>query len=126
MKNFPTPQQVKNIREFVGLSKYYRRFIKNYAKITEPLNILLEKDEKFIWGIDQEKAFNNVKEALCIAPVLQYPRFDEPLIITTDASNFVLGAVLSQCEIGKDTAVAYASKSLLRRNLNITLMKRKL
>ena len=115
VKNFPTPQHVKNIREFLGLSNYYRRFIKNYAKITKPLNILLEKDEKFIWGIDQEKAFNNVKETLCTAPVLQYPRFDEPFIVMTDASNFAL--VLSQGEIGKDPAVAYASRSLHKAEL---------
>ena len=115
--NFPTPQQVKNILEFLGLSNYYRRFIKNYAKITKPLNILLEKDDKFIWEIDQQKAFNNVKRELCTATVSQYPRFDEPLIITTDASNFTLDAVLSQGEIGKDLAVAYASRSLHKAEL---------
>ena len=82
---------------------------------------MLEKDEMFIWGIDQEKAFNNVKEVLCTAPVLQYPRFDEPFIITTDASYFALGAVLSQGEIGKDLAVAYASRSLHKAELKYQL-----
>ena len=90
-------------------SNYYRRFIKNYEKIIKPLNIFLEKYEKFIWVIDQKKAFNNVNETLCTAPVLPYPRFDEPFIITTDTSNFALGAVLSEGEMRNDSAVGYAS-----------------
>ena len=65
------------------------------------LNILLEKDVKFHWEKEQQEAFEEIKNVLCTAPVLEYPLFDEPFIITTDASNFALGAVLSQGEIGK-------------------------
>ena len=80
--------------------------------MTKPLNILLEKDVKFHWDKEQQEAFEEIKKLLCSAPVLEYPRFDEPFIITTGASNFALGAVLSQGEIGKDPAIAYASRSL--------------
>ena len=112
VKKFPTLKNVKNIREFLGLSGYYRRFIKNYAEVTKPLNILLEKDVKLHCGKEQQEAFEEIKNLTCTAPVLEYPRFDEPFIITTDASNFALGAVPSQDEIGKDPATAYASRSL--------------
>ena len=67
---------------------------------------------KFHWGKEQQKAFEEIKELLCTVPVLEYPRFDEPFIITTDTSNFALGAVLSQGEIGKDPVIAYASRRL--------------
>ena len=112
VKKFPTRTNIKSIREFLGLSGYYRGFIKNHAKVPKPLNILLEKDVKFHWGKEQQKTVKEIKELLCTAPVLEYPRFDKPFIITTDASNFALGAVLSQGEIGKDPAIAYASRSL--------------
>ena len=67
---------------------------------------------KFHWGKEQQKAFEEIEELLCTALVLQYPRFDEPFSITTDASNVALAAVLSQGEIGKHLAIAYASPSL--------------
>ena len=67
---------------------------------------------KFHWEKEQRKALKEIEELLCTAPVLEYPQFDEPLIITTNASNFALSAVLSQGEIGKDRAWAYASRSL--------------
>ena len=76
------------------------------------MNILLEKDVKLHWGKEQQEAFEEIKNLLCTAPVLEYPRFVEPFIITTDASNFALGTVLSQGEIGKDPAIAFASRSL--------------
>ena len=66
---------------------------------------------KFHWGKEQ-KAFEEIKELLCTVPVLEYPRIDESFIITTDASNFALGAALSQAEIGKDPGIAYALRSL--------------
>ena len=58
---FPTPKHAKNIREFLGLSGYYRRFIKNYAKVLKPLNILLEKDVKLYWGKEQQETFEEIK-----------------------------------------------------------------
>ena len=67
---FSTTKHVKNIREFLGLSGYYRRFIKNYAKVTKPSNILLEKDVKFHWRKEQQEAFKEIKNLLCTAPVL--------------------------------------------------------
>ena len=114
VKKFPMPTNIKSIREFLGLSGSYRRLIKNYAKVTKHLNILLEKVVKSHWGKEQQKAFEEIKELLCTAPVLEYPRFDEPFMITTDASNFALGTVLSQGEIGKDPAIADASRSLYK------------
>ncbi|XP_034195041.2 uncharacterized protein LOC117611214 [Osmia lignaria lignaria] len=112
VQRFPTPKNVKNIREFLELAGYYRRFIHNFAKIAKPLTILLQKDNKFFWNTEQQEAFIKLKEILCNAPILQYPKFDEPYVITTDASKYALGAVPSQAEIGKDRRIAYASRVL--------------
>lgn len=112
VKKFPIPKDVKRVRQFLGFVNYYRRFIKNLAEITKPMTILLQKDRPFIWGSEQQTAFDKLVEMLCTAPVLQYPQFDKPFIITTDASQYALGCVISQGEIGKDRPIAYASRVL--------------
>lgn len=112
VKKFPTPKKQRNIREFLGLTGYYRRFIKNFSGIAKPFTHLLENDTEFIWDKKTQNAFDNLKSALCTAPILQFPDFSQPFIITTDASGFAVGAVLSQGEIGKDLPIAYFSRVL--------------
>ena len=109
---FPRPKNVKNVRQFLGLSGYYRRFIKNFSKISKPLCKLLQKEVEFVWTDKAEQAFLDLKEALCIPPVLQYPNFSKPFNITTDASGYAIGGILSQGEIGKDLPIAYCSRVL--------------
>lgn len=112
VKNYPRPQTVKELRSFVGLASYYRKFVPNFGKIAKPLHELFLKDAKFTWGAKQELAFCELKEILISRPLLQYPDFEKEFILTTDASGFAIGSVLSQGEVGKDLPIAYASRSL--------------
>lgn len=106
VQKFPTPLNQKNVREFLGLSVYYSKFIKD-AKISKPITILLQKDIEF-----QCAKSNALKNALCTAPVLIFPDFSQPFMITTDASGVALGAILSQGKIGEDRPISYASRML--------------
>lgn len=112
VQNFPVPKNPKNIKQFLGLAGYYRRFIPNFSKVAKPLTDLLKKDKPFKWELTQTKAFEILKEALCKKPILQYPDFTKPFILTTDASGLAIGGILSQGEVGKDLPIAYASRLL--------------
>ena len=112
VKNYPVPKNPKEIKQFLGLCGYYRKFIQNFARIAKPLNQLLRKDKGFQWTNDQQVAFETLCNALTTQPLLQYPDWTEPFVLTTDASNYALGAVLSQGPIGKDKPIAYASRTL--------------
>lgn len=123
---FPIPKTTTEIKSFLGLVGYYRRFIKDFAKITQPLTSCLKKRNKII--IDQKyvDAFNKCKELLTHAPLLQYPDFNEKFILTTDASNVALGAVLSQGKIGSDKPIAYASRTLSDTESRYSTIEREL
>lgn len=112
VKNFPLPVNQKQIKSFLGLAGYYRRFINNFAKIAKPLTNCLKKNSKVIHSPEFVKSFNHLKELLINAPILKYPDFSQPFILTTDASNVALGAVLSQGSPPNDHPVAYASRTL--------------
>lgn len=111
VSKFPQPKNRRNIKQFLGLAGYYRKFIPNFAKIAKPLTNLLKIENKFNWGLEAEAAFNQLKEKLCTQPLLQYPDFKKPSILTTDASDYAVGAVLSHGEIGKDLPISYASRT---------------
>ena len=112
VREFPCPKNVKNIKAFLGLAGYYRRFVPQFANLSKPLTTFLKKNTPFIWGDNQEKAFSTLKNILCSEPILHYPNFSEPFLLTTDASNVALGCVLSQGKIGQDFPIAYASRTL--------------
>lgn len=122
IQDFPVPKDARSIKMFLGLVGYYRKFIDNFAKIAKPLTLLLKKDVPFIWTKDQQQSFDSFKEILMTEPLLQYPDFSREFILTTDASNFAIGSVLSQGEIGKDLPIAYASRTLnnAEQNYNTT------
>jgi hypothetical protein len=112
--DFPLPKTEKQIKQFLGLTGYYRRLIKDYAKIAQPLSHALRKTEGKI-KFDEPKfveAFANLKKALTNDPVLRLPNFEQPFVLTTDASNFALGGVLSQKVEGIEHPIAYASRTL--------------
>ncbi|KAF0756664.1 hypothetical protein AaE_004539 [Aphanomyces astaci] len=98
---------------FVGLASYYRKFIPDFAELVRPLSGLLKKGAKWHWGEDERRAFLIIKFALQQAPVLQLPDYDKPFVVTTDASGFCCGAVISQLDgDGNDRPVAFMSKRL--------------
>ena len=126
IEGFPTPSNQKQLKTFCGMISYYRCFIPDCSRIASPLYKLLKKDAKFEWVEAQENAFQHLKSKLMNQPILQYPDFGKELVLTTDASNLGLGAVLSQGQIGKDLPVAYASRSLNKAELHYTTSEKEL
>lgn len=120
--SFPTPTCPKDVRRFVGLTSWYRRFIKNFSGKIAPLTQLTRKNIKWVWNSEADSAFRELKECLVSAPVLSCPDFNRPFILQTDASNLALGAVLSQEFPEGEKAIAYASRTLSasERNYSVT------
>jgi hypothetical protein len=123
---YPRPTTTKQLKTFCGMISYYRRFIPNCSKIASPLHKLLKVNARFEWNAEQEHAFQYLKDRLISQPILQYPDFDKEFILTTDASNTGIGAVLSQGTTGKDLPVAYASRSLNKAETNYTTSEKEL
>ena len=113
VENFPVPKDIKSLKQFLGLSSFYRRFVRNFAKIAEPLHRLTRKDIPFVWNSDCQQSYEYLKSKLIESPVLAYPNFNEDFCLETDASVKGLGAILSQVgEDRKKHPVAYASRAL--------------
>ena len=107
------PQNVTEVKSFLGLTGYYRRFIRNYAKIAEPLTSLTRTTKsEFDWNEKCDEAFENLKAKLIEAPILRYPDFNRVFKIQTDASDAGLGAVLSQEFDDGEAAIVFASRTL--------------
>ena len=106
--DWKSPRTVHQIRSFLGLAGYYRRFIPNFSKISKPMTKLLEKDSKFVWSEECEEAFQTLKKLLTTAPVLAQPNLEKPFDVYCDASGTGIGAVLMQ----EGRVIAYASRQL--------------
>lgn len=118
LTDIKTPKNPKDIKSFLGLVGYYRKFIPQFAKISKPLTKLLNKEAKFEWTDACQESFQNLKSALTSEPILQYPDFNKPFVLTTDASNVAISSVLSQDENGKDFPVSYYSRTLNKAEQN--------
>lgn len=123
---YPIPRTTKQIKSFLGLIGYYRRFIPNFARVTKPLTACLKKGAKIILSPEYVNCFEHCKTLLINDPILQYPDFSKEFLLTTDASNFALGAVLSQGPIGSDRPIAYASRTLNDSEINYSTTEKEL
>lgn len=126
IKNYPVPKDAKMIKQFLGLVGYYRRFIKNFAKIAKPLTNLLKKEIPFSWTNEHQTSFDTFRNILLTSPILSYPDFSKEFILTTDASNFAIGAILSQGKLGSDLPIAYASRTLNNSEQNFSTTEKEL
>jgi len=93
--SWPEPKNMKDVRKFLGLANYYRRFIKDFARVARPINVLIRKDVKWQWGVEQQKAFDELKRAFTTKPVLAAPDLNKEFRVEADASNYATGGVLS-------------------------------
>ena len=121
MVNWPTPQSIKEVRGFLGLTGYYRRFIRGYGSIAKPLTDLLKKGA-FQWGTVAQDAFDKLKQAMVTAPVLALPKFSEEFVVESDASHQGIGAILSQ----NGRPLAYFSKILSARHQALSVYEKEM
>ena len=112
MVEWPRPQNVKDVRSFLGLAGFYRRFIKQFSLKARPLTDLTRDGIVWSWGEKEEKAFVTLKRSLVVAPVLHMPDFDLPFVVTTDASLVSVGAILEQNFGQGMQPVAFESRKL--------------
>ena len=128
IQKWTIPTRVKEVRAFLGITGYYRRFIRDYGKIAKPLHQLTEKGNGFKWTEETNQAFEDLKSALVKAPILGYPsqREEDTFVLDTDASNCHIGAVLSQRQEGQEKVIAYGSKVLTKAERNYCVTRREL
>jgi hypothetical protein len=113
VRDMPVPADKKKLRAFLGLTSFFRRFVKNYSTIAKPLYELTKDDVPFVWNSDTHSpAFNDLKTKLITAPILAFPDFSKPFSISTDASFAGIGALLKQHQNGKEVVIAYCSRTL--------------
>jgi hypothetical protein len=123
--NYPRPTNIKELRSFLGLASYYRRFIRNFSQIATPLNRLLEKKVMYKWDENCEQAFKSLKMKLANDVLLAIPDFSRPFRVTTDASNIAVGAILSQIqEDGTERPIAFASQTLSKQQRKYSTIER--
>ena len=112
VQNWKVPECVTEVRSFLGLASYYRRFIPQYAQIADPLTRLTEKGRKFTWNDQCQQAFETLKQKLVTAPVLAYPQTEGLMVLDTDASTVSISGCVSQIQKGEERVIAYGSKAL--------------
>jgi transposase InsO family protein len=110
----PPPTNAKGMRRFLGMMEHYRKYIPGYARLAAPLQVMTRKSVCFVWTDEAAAAFQSLKDALCSAPVLALPDWQQPFVLTTDWSRAAVGAVLCQVQSGtqEEHPIAFASRAL--------------
>ncbi|KAJ8351912.1 hypothetical protein SKAU_G00233880 [Synaphobranchus kaupii] len=126
VRDWSVPGNVGELRSFLGLASYYRRFVRDFATLASPLHHLTDKCRPFVWQEGQSMAFDQLRVALTEAPVLAYPDAQRPFIVDTNASNTGVGAVLSQMDEDGERVVAYYSRALGKAERNYCVTRREL
>ncbi|GFX17366.1 transposon Tf2-9 polyprotein [Trichonephila clavipes] len=124
VRNFPTPKNIHDIRSFLDLCSYFRRFIKGFCYLAEPLQSSLKSGVEFHWGPEEVEAFNSLKKALTSDPVLGMYDERASTEIHTDASGYGIGAVLVQIQNNVEKVIAYASRTLTKAEKNYSTTER--
>ena len=126
IKDWPEPKNLRELRGFLGLAGYYRRFVEGFSNIACPLTALMKKGRVFSWTDECRVAFEQLKERLQEPPILTLPNQEDPFILDTDAAENSIGAVLSQVQNGQERVVAYAGKTLSPQERNYCITRREL
>ena len=124
VRTWPVPKAKEEVQSFLGFVSYYRRYVQNFASLAEPLIALTRKHAKFRWDADCEEAFRKLIDVLIDYPILAYPDFTQPFVLTTDASATGLGAVLSQGQGRHESVIAFASRTLTKAERNYSATER--
>jgi transposase InsO family protein len=126
VEEWPTPASLREVRSFVGLCAYYRRFVPDFAEIARPLHALTKKGVRFQWTAECESAFIELKRRLTATPILALPNDSDLYILDTDASLDAIGAVLSQVQQGQERVIAYGSRVCTPAEKNYDVTRREL
>ena len=117
-------QNVKMVKQFLGIIGFYRRFIPKFSEIALPLTRLLRKDVPFVWTVECQDSFNMLKAQLTSDPLLRFPDFSKPYTISTDASGYAMGAILQQQHNGQLFPIAYYSRALNTHEVNYSVIEK--
>ena len=126
VQEWQVSRTVKQVRSFVRLAAYYKRFKASFGEICKHLYQLCEKNRQFLWNLDCQHAFETLKDKLTTAPILAYPVMGKDFILDIDASHFTVGAVLSQEHDGKERVIAYMSKTMNKSELQYCSTRKEL
>lgn len=118
IEKFPRPKKIEEIKRFLGMASYYRKYISNFAKIAQPMNALLKKNANFVWSDRCENSFTQLKKALMSKPILCFPDHGKTFYISVDASFYAVGAHISNNKPPNDRPIEYFSKSLNAAQIN--------
>ena len=124
ISKLPPPINIAEVRSFLGLVGYYRRFVKKFSDKAAPLNLLLHKDHLWKWTQECQEVFQTLKEEIASRPISAYPDFSKPFRLYTDASNLGLGAILAQKQDGKEKIICCASRTLNNAETNYSTTKK--
>jgi len=126
VQDWTVPQDIHELRAFLGLVRYYRQHIPEFAGVAQPLNWLTAKEVRWRWTQEEQQAFDHLKAQLVEAPILAYPDPTKQYILDTDASDHSMGAVLSQVQGGTEVVVGYYSKALSAAERNYCTTRKEL
>jgi len=126
VKEFPIPTKTRQVKRILCLFGYYRRFFPNFSIIAKTLTELLRNNTPFLWNRRTDKTFITLKDLLTSEPLLEYPDFTKPFVLTTDVSNEALGSIHSQGPIGRNLPIVYASRTHTNAGTNYSTTEKEL
>ena len=125
VSTYPIPRSIKELKQFLGLTNYYRRFIRNYAHIAEPLHKVQRKSKKSLQlNASCQLAFDMLKQKLVSPPILAYPDFSSTFLVYSDASNTTFGGLLGQIQYNREVVISYWSRQLTKAERNYSAIER--